>query len=119
MHALPPNGRPSLLESLRRSPLKYVLAWTIFIAAIMAFPYSFSLSNIPQQPTTSGFTSHLVLFIPLGFIAGLYGMNFDPEVSPWNMPELGWYLGYPLALMLMGSTALGLLVYFWRKGWFR
>ena len=59
------------------------------------------------------------VFIPLGFIAGLYGMNFDPEASPFNMPELGWYLGYPFALMLMGSVALGLVIYFWKKGWFR
>lgn len=59
------------------------------------------------------------VFIPLGFIAGLYGMNFDPQASPFNMPELGWYLGYPFALMLMGTTALGLLLYFWRKGWFK
>lgn len=59
------------------------------------------------------------VFIPLGFIAGLYGMNFDPGASPFNMPELGWYMGYPFALLLMGSTAVGLLLYFWRKGWFR
>ena len=59
------------------------------------------------------------VFIPLGFIAGLYGMNFDPEISPYNMPELGWYFGYPFALTLMGATTIGLLIYFWRKGWFR
>ena len=59
------------------------------------------------------------VFIPLGFIAGLYGMNFDPEVSPFNMPELGWYLGYPFALLLMGSVSVALLVYFWKRGWFR
>lgn len=58
-------------------------------------------------------------FIPLSFIAGLYGMNFDAQVSPWNMPELGWYLGYPFALTLMVLTAVGLLTYFWKKGWFR
>jgi magnesium transporter len=28
------------------------------------------------------------VFIPLSFVAGIYGMNFDPEASPWNMPEL-------------------------------
>lgn len=59
------------------------------------------------------------VFIPLGFVAGLYGMNFDREASPFNMPELGWYLGYPLALLLMGSIALGLLIYFWKSGWFK
>ena len=57
------------------------------------------------------------LFMPLGFIASLYGMNFDRSVSVWNMPELGWRLGYPFALMLMGGCAAGLLVYFWRSGW--
>jgi len=59
------------------------------------------------------------VFIPLGFVAGVYGMNFDPEASPFNMPELGWYLGYPFALFLMGSIALGLLIYFWKSGWFK
>jgi magnesium transporter len=57
------------------------------------------------------------IFIPLSFIAGLYGMNFDPKASPWNMPELAWYWGYPVALALMLAVALGLLVYFRRKGW--
>lgn len=36
------------------------------------------------------------IFIPLSFIAGIYGMSFDRMSSPWNMPELGWQLGYPL-----------------------
>lgn len=57
------------------------------------------------------------IFIPLGFVASLYGMNFDPGVSPWNMPELQWYWGYPYALGLMLCIALGLLGYFWRRGW--
>lgn len=57
------------------------------------------------------------IFIPLGTIAGVYGMNFDPEASPWNMPELGWYLGYPFVLGLMGLVSAGLVFYFWRKGW--
>ena len=35
------------------------------------------------------------IFIPLSFVAGLYGMNFDPAVSRWNMPELHWVYGYP------------------------
>lgn len=57
------------------------------------------------------------IFIPLGFIAGIYGMNFDPDVSPWNMPELGWFYGYPFALGIMLVFALSLLAYFYRKGW--
>ncbi len=57
------------------------------------------------------------IFIPLSFIAGLYGMNFERSASPWNMPELGWYLGYPFALGIMALVAAGLLVFFRRRGW--
>jgi magnesium transporter len=57
------------------------------------------------------------IFIPLTFIAGVYGMNFDTEVSPWNMPELKWEYGYPACLAVMLVIAVGLLVYFRRKGW--
>lgn len=57
------------------------------------------------------------IFIPLSTVTGVYGMNFDPQVSPWNMPELGWYFGYPYALALMATIAGAMLFYFWRKGW--
>jgi magnesium transporter len=57
------------------------------------------------------------IFIPLGFIAGLYGMNFDRTVSPWNMPETGWYWGYPAALALMAGVAGVMIGYFVRRGW--
>jgi magnesium transporter len=57
------------------------------------------------------------LFIPLSFIAGVYGMNFNTEKSPWNLPELNWYFGYPFALGLMVAVAVVLLLYFRRKGW--
>ena len=57
------------------------------------------------------------IFIPLSFIASLYGMNFNPGASPLNMPELNWYLGYPFALLIMGLTAGGMLYYFYRRNW--
>ncbi len=57
------------------------------------------------------------IFMPLSFIASLYGMNFDRGVSSWNMPELGWRLGYPFALFLMLVSVGGLLWFFQRKGW--
>ncbi len=57
------------------------------------------------------------IFIPLSFIAGVYGMNFNPTRSPWNMPELEWTFGYPFALLLMLVVALGLVGFFVRKGW--
>ncbi|MBF2074484.1 MAG: magnesium/cobalt transporter CorA [Synechococcales cyanobacterium C42_A2020_086] len=58
------------------------------------------------------------IFIPLTFIAGVYGMNFDPESSPWNMPELNWYWGYPTCLAVMAGIAITLIFYFKRRGWF-
>ncbi|HEY9601152.1 MAG TPA: magnesium/cobalt transporter CorA [Allocoleopsis sp.] len=58
------------------------------------------------------------IFIPLTFIAGVYGMNFNTEKSPLNMPELNWYWGYPLCLSSMAAIAGGLVFFFWRRGWF-
>jgi magnesium transporter len=57
------------------------------------------------------------IFIPITFIAGIYGMNFDPDVSPLNMPELRWFWGYPSALALMGIVSALMLLFFRRKGW--
>ena len=52
-------------------------------------------------------------FLPLTFIAGVYGMNFR------RMPELEHRLGYPLVLAMMILTALGIWAWFRRKGWLR
>jgi magnesium transporter len=57
------------------------------------------------------------IFMPLSFIAGLYGMNFNPAASPWNMPELNWRYGYPFALTIMAIVAGIMLSYFKRHGW--
>jgi magnesium transporter len=59
------------------------------------------------------------IFIPLTFIAGIYGMNFNPDKSPWNMPELNWYWGYPACLLLMLVVGGSSMWYFWRQGWFK
>ena len=59
-----------------------------------------------------------MVFLPLTFIAGVYGMNFDPDTSALNMPELRWVYGYPFSLALMAAVAVGLLMFFRRKGWF-
>ncbi len=59
------------------------------------------------------------VFIPLTFVAGIYGMNFNTQDSPWNMPELNWYWGYPLCLGIMLAIALSLIAYFWQLGWLK
>jgi magnesium transporter len=62
------------------------------------------------------------IFIPLTFIAGVYGMNFSEEsmpdpTNPFNMPELHWFWGYPACLLLMASITIGQLVFFKRRKW--
>jgi magnesium transporter len=51
------------------------------------------------------------IFIPLTFVAGIYGMNFE------HMPELSRRWGYPVALAGMGLIAGGMLLYFRHRGW--
>ena len=57
------------------------------------------------------------IFIPLTFVAGIYGMNFDPAASPYNMPELGWTYGYPAVMIGMAVIAVLMLAYFRRRGY--
>ncbi|MBA3014173.1 MAG: magnesium/cobalt transporter CorA [Proteobacteria bacterium] len=63
-------------------------------------------------------TIFAAIFIPLTFIAGLYGMNFNTAISPYNMPELNWVYGYPGALLLMLAVAVGMVTVFRKRGWF-
>jgi len=63
-------------------------------------------------------TIFAVIFIPLTFVAGVYGMNFNSKISPFNMPELNWFWGYPFALSVMLIIGVLMLIYFRRKKWF-
>lgn len=51
------------------------------------------------------------IFLPLTFVAGVYGMNFE------NMPELAWEYGYFAVLLLMGGIAAGALLFMRYKKW--
>lgn len=57
------------------------------------------------------------IFIPLTFVAGLYGMNFSHPASPWAMPELHWYYGYPFSWGIMLTIVIAMVIYFKRKNW--
>ena len=79
--------------------------------------YLSSVSN-KMNEVMKVLTIFAAIFIPLTFIAGIYGMNFNPEKSPFNMPELNWYLGYPIAIGLMVAVGSVMLFYFKKKKWF-
>ena len=55
------------------------------------------------------------IFLPLTFVVGVYGMNF--EGSPFNMPELGWTFGYPAVMLGMILLAVVMLWFFRERGY--
>ena len=58
------------------------------------------------------------IFMPLTFITGYYGMNFDTN-SPWNMPLLRFRYGGLVAAGIMVATTVGMVAIFWRRGWLK
>jgi magnesium transporter len=80
------------------------------LAAGMLDAYLSGLSNRMNE-VMKVLTIIATIFIPLTFVAGIYGMNFE-----W-MPELGWRLGYPAVMAVMAVVAALMLVYFKRKDW--
>ncbi len=84
-------------------------------AGLMEF-YQSSVSHRMNEIMTV-LTIIATIFIPLTFIAGIYGMNFNADVSPWNMPELNWYWGYPAALVLMAALGVLMVAYFKHRRW--
>ena len=94
--------------------------WGIGVTSRMRvtrIPTFWNARRADSRPAPGPFTKIATVFIPLGFIAGLYGMNFD-QGSRWNMPELSWPFGYFFALGSMAAVAGAMLIYFRRKGWF-
>jgi magnesium transporter len=57
------------------------------------------------------------VFVPLTFVAGVYGMNFDTGAGAFNMPELKWRYGYPVVMGAMALLALAILMAIRRAGW--
>ncbi len=68
---------------------------------------SLKLNNVMKALTIVS-----TIFLPLTFLAGIYGMNFH------YMPELSWKYGYPLVWILCILISAGMLYYFKKRGWF-
>lgn len=81
------------------------------IAGGMRDTYLTAVSN-KMNEVMKVLTIIATIFIPLTFIAGIYGMNFR------HMPELGWTYAYPAVLVLMLLVLLSMLGYFRFKKWF-
>jgi len=73
----------------------------------------FYISSSSQRMTAvmKVLTIITTIFMPLTFIAGVYGMNFE------HMPELKWRFGYPVILTIMTVIGIGMAFYFRRKKW--
>jgi len=78
--------------------------------------YMSSVSN-KMNEVMKVLTIFAAIFIPLTFVAGVYGMNFSPDASPFNMPELNYYWAYPMILFAMAIIGVIMLIYFKRKKW--
>ena len=70
-----------------------------------------SISGNKMNEVMKTLTIMASIFIPLTFIAGIYGMNFK------SMPELNANWGYPLVLIIMAAVVVIMIFYFKRKGW--
>lgn len=74
--------------------------------------FYFNLNTQKANEVMKTLTIIATVFIPLTFIAGIYGMNFH------HMPELRYEYGYQVSLGSMAVIAAGLLAWFWHRGWF-
>jgi len=79
--------------------------------AVSVMEVFLSVQNQRLNEVMKVLTVIATIFIPLTFIASIYGMNFK------HMPELEWQWGYPAALGAMLLTAGGMIAYFKRRGW--
>ncbi len=86
---------------------------TRFLSGRITFLLDATLGMISteQNQIIKLFSVMAVILLPPTLVATVYGMNFH------NMPELDWYYGYPVALVLMAISAVVPYVYFRRKGW--
>lgn len=80
------------------------------VALIAQETWNSALAN-QQNQVMKVLTIMATIFIPLTFVAGIYGMNFE------NMPELGWRYGYLVVWLVMITITVGMLWAFHRRDW--
>lgn len=115
LNVKPTWSQPSVRErekSVSRD-LRALSEHTAALSAKVSFllDANLGLINIEQNTIIKLFSVVAVVFLPPTLIASIYGMNFQ------FMPELGWHLGYPLALVFMVVSAITPYWYFKRRDW--
>ena len=78
---------------------------------------SMSVTSNRMNEVMKVLTIIATIFIPLTFVAGVYGMNFNPAAGKLSMPELNHPLGYVIVLGVMLIIAFGMVIFFKRKKW--
>lgn len=100
------------LKSLEQNFERVVSALDTFVETLSGiFDLQMSLKSDHMNSIMKTLTLVSVVFIPMTFIAGLYGMNFE------KMPELGWEYGYVYSLVLMFGLGVSIALFFRKKGW--
>lgn len=100
------------LKTLGKNFERVVSAFDTFIETLTGiFDLQMSLKSDHMNSIMKTLTLVSVIFIPMTFIAGLYGMNFE------HMPELTWDFGYGLALIVMFGLGISIALFFRSKGW--
>jgi magnesium transporter len=99
-------------QDLQHNYVRIISAFDTFIENMASiFNLQLSLKSDHTNTIMKTLTLVSVIFIPMTFIAGLYGMNFD------YMPELKWDYGYLYVLLLIFGLGIGISLYFRNKGW--
>lgn len=110
------DNRPYFRDVEDHSRRVLDLAEGYFETAASLLDTHLSLASTRLNDVMRMLTLIATIFMPLSFIAGVYGMNFNTN-SPWNMPELGWRFGYPVVIGAMALLVAAMLIYFRRRRW--
>lgn len=110
-HELTESSRMHLRDVLDHAHQAHDAVASLSRLAESMFDMCISLNGLRMNQIMKVLTVIATIFIPLTFIAGVYGMNFH------NMPELRWHYGYYGALALMAALGLGMVGYFLRRKW--
>jgi magnesium transporter len=110
----PSEGQAPWFQDLRENAeSSYAWADEIFDNLNNLLMIQLSLASHRTNEVVRVLTIFSAFFLPLTFIVGIYGMNFD------IMPELRWRLGYPAALGGMLLVCVAIYMWFRRNGWLR